>query len=152
VAVRLESRIAVRAPAQQVWTYLTDPPTIRGLCTTSAAATSRANARPGLGARYAIRMKVGTAHVGGLVEVVEFQDRRELAWTSITGVDHRGRFRLRARGQGETEVTFRLRFNLPGGLLSRVAERVAGRIVDANMRRSLENLEHEVETEPPAEE
>jgi uncharacterized membrane protein len=152
VAVRLERRIAVRAPAQQVWTYLTDPANYPRFMHDISRWDVEGERSTGLGARYSIRMKVGTAHVGGLVEVVEFQDRRELAWTSITGVDHRGRFRLRARGQGETEVTFRLRFNLPGGLLSRVAERVAGRIVDANMRRSLEELQHEVETEPPAEE
>jgi uncharacterized membrane protein len=151
VAVRLERRIAVRAPAQQVWTYLTDPANYPRFMHDISRWDVEGERSTGLGARYSIRMKVGTAHVGGLVEVVEFQDRRELAWTSITGVDHRGRFRLRARGQGETEVTFRLRFNLPGGLLSRVAERVAGRIVDANMRRSLEELQHEVETELPAE-
>lgn len=150
--MRLERRIAVRAPAQQVWTYLTDPANYSRFMDDISRWDVEGERSTGLGARYSIRMKVGTAHVGGLVEVVEFQDRRELAWTSITGVDHRGRFRLRARGQGETEVTFRLRFNLPGGLLSRVAERVAGRIVDANMRRSLEELQHEVETEPPAEE
>jgi uncharacterized membrane protein len=151
VAVRLERRIAVRAPAQQVWTYLTDPANYPRFMHDISRWDVEGERSTGLGARYSIRMKVGTAHVGGLVEVVEFQDRRELAWTSITGVDHRGRFRLRARGQGGTEVTFRLRFNLPGGLLSRVAERVAGRIVDANMRRSLEELQHEVETELPAE-
>ena len=150
--MRLERRIAVRAPAQQVWTYLTDPANYPRFMHDISRWDVEGERSTGLGARYSIRMKVGTAHVGGLVEVVEFQDRRELAWTSIKDLDHRGRFRLRARGQGETEVTFRLRFNLPGGLLSRVAERVAGRIVDANMRRSLEELQHEVETEPPAEE
>jgi uncharacterized membrane protein len=150
--VRLERRIAVRAPAHRVWAYLADPANYPRFMHDISRWDVQGGRSTGLGARYSTRMKVGTAHVGGLVEVVEFQDRRELAWTSITGVDHRGRFRLRARGEGETEVTFRLRFNVPGGLLSRVAERLAGRIVDANMRRSLENLEHEVETEPPAEE
>src|SRR3712207_8256461 len=40
----------------------------------------------GLGARYRMLIRVGSAEVGGLIEVVEFKPGRDLAWTSVTGI------------------------------------------------------------------
>ena len=54
---------------------------------------------PGCGARYRLLMHVGSADVGGLIEIVEFDTGRDLAWTSITGIDQRGRWRLREAGR-----------------------------------------------------
>ena len=45
-------------------------------------------------------MRVGSAEVGGLVEIVECDEPRDLAWTSVTGIDQRGRWRLRERVAG----------------------------------------------------
>ena len=42
-----------------------------------------------------MRMRVGSADIGGLIEVVECDPAADLAWTSITGIDQRGRWRLR---------------------------------------------------------
>ena len=42
-------------------------------------------------------LRVGSAEVGGLIEVVECVPNRDLAWTSVTGIDQRGRWRLRER-------------------------------------------------------
>ena len=39
--------------------------------------------------------KIGSVPVGGVIEVVEFDRARDLAWIGITGVTLRGRFRLR---------------------------------------------------------
>ncbi len=33
--------------------------------------------------------------IGGVIEIVEFDEARDLAWIGITGVSQRGRFRLR---------------------------------------------------------
>ena len=70
-----------------------------------------------------MRMRVGSADVGGLVEIVEFDEPADLAWTSITGIDHRVRWRLRETDDGRTEVTLRLSYDAPGGLLGMVADR-----------------------------
>ena len=40
--------------------------------------------------------------------------RCDLAWTSITGIDQRGRWRLRERGHGRTRVEFRLSYGVAG--------------------------------------
>ena len=74
---------------------------------------------PALGARYTMRMRVGSADVGGLVEIVEYDPPRDIAWTSITGIDQRGRWRLRERGDGRTRVTLRLSY----GVARRAARR-----------------------------
>jgi uncharacterized membrane protein len=50
--------------------------------------------------------------MGGVAEVVEFDEACDLAWINITGVTQRGRFRLRDAGAGRTVVTFRLAYQL----------------------------------------
>jgi hypothetical protein len=42
--------------------------------------------------------------------LVEFDNVRDLAWTGITAMTVRGRFRLHDGGPGKTKVTFRLTY------------------------------------------
>src|SRR5271156_2686316 len=64
----------------------------------------RANEQPsGVGARYTVHWKIGSVPVGGLIEVVEFDDGRDLAWVGITGVTLRRRIRLRHGAGGPAE-------------------------------------------------
>ena len=37
-----------------------------------------------------------------------------MAWTSVTGVDQRGRWRLREAGDGRTRVEFRFAYGVAG--------------------------------------
>src|SRR3954468_6837715 len=99
----------------------------------------------GPGARYSMRMLVGSAHVGGLVEVVEWDPPREMAWTSVTGIDQRGRWRLREQDDGTTRVMLRLSYSAPGTFLSTVADGVSARMVKSNLRESLERLKTKME-------
>jgi uncharacterized membrane protein len=102
----------------------------------------------GLGARYRILLRVGSAEVGGLIEIVEFAELRELAWTSVTGVDQRGRWRLRAAPAARTRVELRLAYGIAGsGLGGWVAEPVAARTVDAHLHRTVEQLKRLVEAD-----
>ena len=106
--------------------------------------------RTGLGARFAMRMRVGSAELGGLIEIVEFDPPCDMAWTSITGVDHRGRWRLRP-GSGEcTDVELRVTYYAPGGILGSIADLVAWPIVSGHLQRSLGELQRRVETSPIA--
>jgi len=93
-----------------------------------------------LGARYTVLWKIGSMPMGGVVEVVEFDKARDLAWINITGVTQRGRFRLREVGPSRALVTFRLAYNSDGGLLGLIADRVATRWVGRSLEESLENL------------
>jgi uncharacterized membrane protein len=100
----------------------------------------------GLGARYRVLLRVGSAEIGGLIEVVEWDRPRELAWTSVTGIDQRGRWRLRDAGEGRTRVELRLAYGVAGsGLTGWIAERIAAPTVTGHLRRTLRRLKRMVE-------
>ena len=102
----------------------------------------------GLGARYRTLMRVGSAELGGLVEIVECDANRDLAWSSVTGIDQRGRWRLRERPDGHTSVELRLAYGVAGsGILGWVAEHVGAPTVRGHLRRSLQQLKRQVEHE-----
>jgi hypothetical protein len=103
--------------------------------------------RRGMGARYRMLMRVGSAEVGGLIETVEFQPERDLAWTSVTGIDQRGRWRLR-ECRGGTRVELRWQYGVAGsGIFGWLAEQLAAPIVRGNIKRTLEQLKRAVEHE-----
>src|SRR3954454_17587608 len=112
--MRVEETIEINAPCDDVWDVIAAPETY----TTILAGITRFDVegpkQRGLGARYSMRMHVGSAEVGGLVEVVEFDSPRDMAWTSVMGLDHRVRWRLREQDDGSTRVTFRLSYQSPG--------------------------------------
>jgi uncharacterized membrane protein len=146
--VRVGCGIDVSAPRELVWEAITDPTRylhfMAGLTRWEVASEEPT----GLGARYRMLMRVGSAEIGGLVEVVEWDEPGDLAWTSVTGLDQRGRWRLRERPQGRTRVEFRLSYGVAGsGLFGWLAERVAAPMVRANLRRSLQQLKRQVEHE-----
>ena len=104
--------------------------------------------RAGLGARYRMLMRVGSAEVGGLIEVVEFDAGRDLAWNSVTGIDQRGRWRVRRGEQGLTRVELRLQFGVAGGgIWGWLSEHLAAPIVRGNVKRTLAQLKRAVEHE-----
>ena len=94
-------------------------------------------------------MRVGSAEVGGLVEIVECDELRDLAWTSVTGIDQRGRWRLRERANGaRTRVELRLQYGVAAaGIIGWLAEQVAAPAVRENLRRSLQELRRQAEHE-----
>ena len=101
------------------------------------------------GSRFNMRMRVGSADVGSLIEVVELDAPNDLAWTSVTGIDQRARWRVRsAPDEGCSRVTLRLSYGAPGGIFGTLAERLSAREVQSNLRKSLENLKAELEEEP----
>src|SRR3954453_3891240 len=107
----------------------------------------------GTGARYTMHMLVGSAHVGGLVEIVESDPPNDMSWTSVTGIDQRGRWRLREQDDGTTLVTLRLSYTAPGTFLSTIADVVSSRMVGSNLRESLVRLKARMEgTEMPTDE
>jgi uncharacterized membrane protein len=104
--------------------------------------------RTGLGARYRMLLRVGSAEVGGLVELVEFSEPHDMAWSSVTGVDQRGRWRLRELAPGRTRVEFRFSYGVAGaGLIGWISEKVAAPTVRDHLRRSLQQLKRQVEHE-----
>ena len=156
--MRVERTRTIDAPRAQLWERVRDPasyqhfmegvtrcePKGRALPGDGDGAVP-ASGEPGLGSRFSMRMRVGSAEVGGLVEVVEFDEPGDLSWTNVTGIDQRGRWRLRETSDGRTRVTLRLSYEAPGGILGMISDRVSAPMVARNLERTLDNLQREVE-------
>jgi uncharacterized membrane protein len=150
--MRVVAQIDIAAPPEAVWEFIVDPERylhfMHGITRWEVAGDEPR----GLGARYRMLMRVGSAEIGGAVEVTEYVEPRDMAWTSVTGVDQRGRWRLRPRGSADlpqrTHVELRLSYGVAGaGLLGWLSERFSSPQVSANLRRSLQQLKRTVEHE-----
>lgn len=138
----------VSAPIEAVWAVVSDPDRVLSFMSGITRWEVESKQRAGLGARYRMLLRIGSAEVGGLIEIVEWDPPRELAWTSITGVNQRGRWRLRAVSPGRTRAELRLVASVPGsGIAGWVAERVAQPIVGSHLRASVSQLSRLVEQE-----
>ncbi|HEU4658318.1 MAG TPA: SRPBCC family protein [Capillimicrobium sp.] len=146
--MRISVATDVAAPRESVWEVVTDPQRyLHVLVGVTRWEVAGERAR-GLGARYRTLMHVGSAEVGGLVEVVEWREPGDVAWHSVTGIDQRGRWRLRAVGPDRTRVELRFSYGIAGGgVFGWIAERVAAPTVRRNLRGSLVQLKREVEQE-----
>jgi uncharacterized membrane protein len=146
--MRVAESVTVSAPAEQVWAIVSDPERVLGFMSGVTRWEVVSPAATGLGARYRMLFRVGSAEIGGLVEVVEWGPPHDLAWTSVTGLDQRGRWRLRDIGGGATRVEFRHAYGVAGaGLTGWLAERIAAPAVAGHLRRSLRQLKRMVEYE-----
>jgi uncharacterized membrane protein len=146
--MRVGCSIEIGAPRHLVWEYVSDPAKYLHFMQGITRWEVQGEQRVGLGARYRMLMRVRSAEIGGMIEVVEFKDPSDLAWVSVLGVDQRGRWRLREVNDMRTRVEFRLAYGVAGsGLLGWVAEKVAAGTVQDNIRRSLQQLKRQVEHE-----
>jgi uncharacterized membrane protein len=146
--MRINHATTLAAPIEDVWAIVTDPERVLGYMSGVTRWEVAGDRATGLGARYRMLFRVGAAEVGGLVEVVEFDEPCDFAWTSVTGLDHRGRWRLREVPGGRTRIELRLAYVVEGaGLSGWVAERVAAPTVSGHVRRTLEQLARLVEHE-----
>ena len=146
--MRINGNIEVSAPIDLVWSIVTDPECVLNFMSGVTRWEVVSGKPTGIGARYQTLLRVGAAEVGGLIEVVEWVPPSEFAWTSVTGVDQRGRWRLRERPHNRTRVELRLAYGVAGaGLIGWVAERVAAPTVSGHVRRSLRQLKRLVEHE-----
>jgi acyl-CoA synthetase (AMP-forming)/AMP-acid ligase II/uncharacterized membrane protein len=144
--MRVERTTAIDAPRDEIWERIADPCAYPAFMA-GVTRLERKSEEPerGAGARYSVRMRVGSADVGGLVEIVEFDDPADLAWTSVTGIDQRLRWRLRETDDGRTRVTLRLAYDAPGGVLGAISEQVSKPMVARNLEQTLHNLRTEIE-------
>lgn len=153
--MRTVATIDVSAPPRAVWQVIADPQSYLHVMVGITRWEVWGEQRGGVGARYKMLMRVGSADIGGLIEIVEWEQPAELAWTSVTGVDQRGRWRLRgipshltASEAQRTHVELRLHYGVAGsGIPGWLAEHLAARTVSDHMRASLRQLKRRVEHE-----
>ena len=146
--MRINESVTISAPPKTVWDYIADPENylrfMSGI-TRWEVAGDKAN---GLGARYQILIRVGAAEIGGLIEMIEWEEPYDIAWHSVTGVDQRGRWRIREQDDGRSRVEFRFAYGVvgggPAGWLSELA---AAPLLRRQMRRTLQQLKRQIEHE-----
>ena len=146
--MRLNESVVISAPQSEVWEYLSDLDNY--LHFMSGITRWEADGEPssGLGARRRMLIRVGSAEVGGLIEVVEWDPPKDLAWSSVTGVDQRGRLRLRPAGSNSTRVELRYAYGVAGGGLSGwISEHVSAPTISKHLRTSLQQLKRVIEHE-----
>jgi uncharacterized membrane protein len=138
--MRVQRRCVVDADRDTVWKYVSNPDCYPEFMASLERWETLSDGPAAVGSRYTVHWKIGSVPIGGVVEVVEFDEGRDLAWIGITGVSLRGRFRLRDADNGRTKVTFRLAYESAGNLLGLIADRVAAGQVGRNMTATLKNL------------
>jgi uncharacterized membrane protein len=150
--MRIEEQVTIDAPREAVWEYVTDPSNYLEFMEGLTRWDVEGKRDRGLGARYRVLFRVGSADVGGLIEVVEWHPHGgDMAWSSVTGIDQRGRWRVRELPGGRTKVTFRFAYGVAGGGVPGViAERVAARPLKKRFRASLNNVKRRFEAQPAA--
>jgi uncharacterized membrane protein len=146
--MRVSASTTVLAPADQVWAFVSDPERVLSFMSGVTRWEVDGDRRTGLGARYRILLRIGAAEIGGLIEVVEWEEPYELAWTSVTGIDQRGRWRLRELSRSRTKVELRMAYGVAGsGLWGWLSEQVAGPMVSRHLHRTLAQLRRTIEQE-----
>ena len=147
--MRVEQETLVEAPCSRVWEQIKDPARYPGLLPAiTTCEPEDPERKPGPGARYLIRYRIGSADVGALVEIVEYVPERDLSWTSVTGIEQRAHLRLREAGRGRTRVQLRFSYGAPGALLGTVAELVSRGEATRLARRWLEAVKAAAEDRP----
>ncbi len=153
--MRLNESITVKAPEQAVWEAITDFTRYHDYIDELTRWEPVGDVNQAVGDRFQMRLKVGSAEVGGLIEIVERNECRDLAWTSITGIDQRGRWRVRPIDERRTKLQMRYAYGIAGGGISGlIAETVAAptmrRIQRNALREIRKQLEAQVEAPQPA--
>jgi uncharacterized membrane protein len=138
--MRLERHCVLDADRDAVWKVVSNPDCYPEFMASLERWETVTEGPADIGSRYTAHWKIGSVPVGGVVEIVEFDQNRDLAWIGITGVTTRGRFRLRDCSDGRTKVSFRMSYGAPGGVLGLIADWVAARQVGRAMSETLKRL------------
>ena len=146
--MRIEQSVRIAAPREEVWRQVSQPERYSEFMVGFRWEPVPGHPVSGIGARFHVYIEVTSIDLGGVVEVIEYDPPHELAWTNITGIDHRGRWTLRARGPDQTDVRMRLSYQVPGGILALISSRVGAPGISRNIKRSLGNLKSVVEGAP----
>jgi uncharacterized membrane protein len=146
--MRINEKVDISAPPETVWDYLADPENYLRFMSGITHWEVVGDKPNGLGARYRILVRVGAAELGGLIEMVEWEEPYDIAWHSVTGVDQRGRWRIRERDDGHSKVEFRFMYGIVGsGIPGFITEISAAPLLRRQMRRTLGQLKRQVEHE-----
>ena len=144
--MRISQRISIERPPADVFKLIGDParyPSFLVGMTTWRPVTALSQ---GVGAKFRTLMKVGSVEVGGVVEVVRWEDDVCIEWTATQGVRQSGRWLL-SPSDGGTELRIEIDYDIGGGPIGRLVERLGARTIARNMWATLLAARRIVEVE-----
>jgi uncharacterized membrane protein len=142
--MHIEESIDIAAPREEVWKFVSQPERYEEFMFGSDWEPVNGEPTTGPRARFQMTIEVRSIDLGGVVEVVEWDPPHELTWTSITGIDQRGRWILRDCPVG-TKATIRASYQVPGGILALVASQLSKPLIRQDLRRSVGTLKELIE-------
>ena len=144
--ISIERSILIERPAADVFALVSDPARYPEFFAGITKWESRSEKTRGIGARFKVLMKVGSIEAGGAITVSNWEDDAVISWASEQGIRHKGQWSLEPNGDA-TELTLLMEYELAGGPVGWVVERIAARIVGRNLTATLLGarrlLEHE---------
>jgi carbon monoxide dehydrogenase subunit G len=105
--MRIAEKVIVDAPCEVVWEYIAEPDNYPDFMVGLSRWEVAGPQRNGLGARYRVLIRIGAADIGGLVEIVEWNPGRDMALTSVTGLDQPSGSGLPVAEDGYTRLAIR---------------------------------------------
>lgn len=146
---RLHRSMVVSRDPAAVFAVVADPARYPGFFAGLTRWKPVSRRRRGPGARFRVLMKVGAIEAGGVVRVVDWDEGRKIGWRSASGIDQRGAWKLRPVTSG-TEVRLEIDYDLSGGPVGWMVERMVARVVARNMLATLRALRRLLEEEEGA--
>jgi uncharacterized membrane protein len=98
----------------------------------------------GKGAQFEVAMKAGPSTLSSVVDITTWTENRAIGWTSVEGFKQKGQWSFKPKGE-QTELTFTMTYELPGGIAGRMLSRAADPIVRSNLQKSARTLKQQAE-------
>jgi ribosome-associated toxin RatA of RatAB toxin-antitoxin module len=130
--MRVAQRIRIERSPADVFKLIGDPsryPSFLGGMTTWKPVSAQTQ---GVGSRFRVLMKVGSVQVGGVVEIVRWEDDESIEWTAVQGTHTTGRWLL-SPVDGGTELRIEIDYDIGGGRIGWLVERIAARTMARNL-------------------
>ena len=132
--MQIVQQINIEREAKEVFALIGDPARypefLAGMTTWKPLAGFHGPA--GVGSRFRTLMKVGSVEVGGVVEVEQWDEDSCIAWRAVQGVRQWGRWLL-IPVDGTTDLRLEIGYDVGGGPVGWLTERLAARTMARNM-------------------
>ena len=134
--MRISQKVRIDRPPADVFKLIGDQTRHQSFLAGATTFKPVTEQTQGVGARFRVLMKVGSVEIGGIVEISRWEDEAIIEWTSVQGVRQTGRWLLQPV-DGGTELTFQLDYDIGGGPVGWLVERIAARTLAMNLWASL---------------
>ena len=130
--MRVERSISIDRDPKAVFAVVSDPTRYADFFVGITRWEPLDQKKRGIGARYRVLMQVGSIEAGGIVRVDTWDEPHTIEWEAETGIRQRGSWEL-VGDEDATDLTLTIEFDLSGGPVGVLVERLTGRIVARNM-------------------